>query len=349
MALDFTGLIDQRQREIDRRGVEPVGYGNLSGDDLVEIDISQIKMNRLNRRTMRDDDIQIIAESILSKGLITPITVYRLAGSKTEDNPDGKDEFVIISGHRRFQAINLLNNSPEYNWHTDTVLCHIIDQPSSNSEELEFLAQANIHRYDNEDLKNEIVGCMDAWREMDRESQLKLRKNYEEKFHEKCKTIPAYISNADEYTRQNFRPIYDYVRSLTGLDCSNSTIKRMADSAIKAANLVQTSDDVTSVTEDNSTEDDELNQNPDELRVAAAEKLIKKIESTSKAIKKFLDDDGHAKVFNSKFSSQLIDGKSIYSYCHDNLLPELDNLIFQLDQTNALTKIAIDESEKSEK
>ena len=53
-----------------------------------------------------------------------------------------------------------------------------------------------------------------------------LREAYLKKFREANQGNPAYAEDPDKFITGNFRPVHDYIRQITGLTASNSTIKR---------------------------------------------------------------------------------------------------------------------------
>ena len=54
----------------------------------------------------------------------------------------------------------------------------------------------------------------------------RLREEYLKKFGEANRGNPAYEADPAKFTDANFRPVHDYIRQITGLTASNSTIKR---------------------------------------------------------------------------------------------------------------------------
>lgn len=68
------------------------------------------------------DDVSQLKDSIEMQGLLQPLIVKR----------DGDDKYVLISGHRRFKAIQLLR--AEGNKKYDTVPCRVVNMDERESE-----------------------------------------------------------------------------------------------------------------------------------------------------------------------------------------------------------------------
>ena len=65
------------------------------------IEYDKLKPNPVNTKYYKTDDIEVLADSILDKGLIQPLTVVS----------DGDGTYTIISGHRRYLAIKFINDN----------------------------------------------------------------------------------------------------------------------------------------------------------------------------------------------------------------------------------------------
>ncbi len=169
--------------------------------------ISRIDPNPLNERSMNQEDIEIMAESIRRDGLFEVPVVY----------PKG-ERYVLLSGHRRVNALAMLGEAK-----TEV---NIVPAPATPSEEQEILAEANIHRSTPEELRTEVKLAQRAWNTMAKERRAKLREEYLQRFKAASTGIPAYDADPDRYISANFRPVHDYIRQITGLTASNSTIKR---------------------------------------------------------------------------------------------------------------------------
>ena len=57
--------------------------------------------------------------------------------------------------------------------------------------------------------------------------QKKLKEYYKQQFIEKNSTDPRYIEKPDLFLKYYFRPSLEYIRAVTGLDVSNSTVKNI--------------------------------------------------------------------------------------------------------------------------
>jgi len=169
--------------------------------------ISRIDPNPYNERSMNQEDIEILAESIRRDGLFEVPVVYAKG-----------ERYVLLSGHRRVNALAMLGESK-----TEV---SVVPAPLSPSEEQEMLAEANIHRSSPEEIRTEVKLAERAWNTMDKGRRARLRDEYLKKFREECRDNPSYHADPDRYTDANFRPVHDYIRQITGLTVSNSTIKR---------------------------------------------------------------------------------------------------------------------------
>ena len=171
------------------------------------VEISRIDPNPLNERSMKPEDIEIIAESIRKDGLFESPVVYPKAG-----------RYVLLSGHRRLAALRMLG--------VTEAEVRVVPCPSSLAEEQEILAEANIHRSSPEEIRTEVKLAERAWNSMDKDRCAILREAYLKKFREANQGNPAYAEDPDKFITGNFRPVHDYIRQINGLTASNSTIKR---------------------------------------------------------------------------------------------------------------------------
>ncbi len=87
-------------------------------DKIVDIPLSQIEMNNLNpRKRFVDTEEDVLIDSILSKGLLNPIIVYK----RKKDN-----RYVILDGERRFRAFTKLNKVE--------ISCHVLENEPTELE-----------------------------------------------------------------------------------------------------------------------------------------------------------------------------------------------------------------------
>lgn len=174
------------------------------------VHLNELEQNPLNDRSMDADQIDVIAESISTYGLLQPIVVY-----ETEDGI-----YRILAGHKRFKALSSILNDD------DTVSVIVRDKPENEYIEKELIASANIHRNKPEDLKKEAKIFADQWYHMDSTRKKELSARYEKQFRKENADNPAYEEDSDLFMRLNFRPRLQYIKAMTGLDVHNSTVKR---------------------------------------------------------------------------------------------------------------------------
>jgi ParB/RepB/Spo0J family partition protein len=99
--------------------VDTVGYK----EKIIDIPLSQIDLNNLNpRKRFVDSEEDVLIESILSKGLLNPIIVYKRKGS---------NRYVILDGERRFRAFKKLNKKE--------ISCHILEKEPTELENLSIM------------------------------------------------------------------------------------------------------------------------------------------------------------------------------------------------------------------
>ena len=92
-------------------------------DRIQNIPLSQIETNPLNpRKRFVDDEADTLIESILSKGLLNPIIVYK----RQRDN-----KYIILDGERRFRAFKQVNFKE--------ISCHVLEKEPSDLENLSLM------------------------------------------------------------------------------------------------------------------------------------------------------------------------------------------------------------------
>lgn len=90
---------------------------------IINVPLSQIETNTLNpRKRFVDDEADALIESILSKGLLNPIIVYKRKN-------DGK--YIILDGERRFRAFTRLNYKD--------IACHVLEDEPTDLENLSLM------------------------------------------------------------------------------------------------------------------------------------------------------------------------------------------------------------------
>ena len=180
----------------------------------VTIKVSQIKENPLNMRSMDLDQIRILAYDIDTYGLMQPLAVY--------EDDDGR--YTLLSGHRRLAALKQLG--------VKEVPCKVFPKPADEFEEQEILTSANISRRKPSELVDELKRAEQAWNTMFKENRDRHVERLKAQFIKEHQSVPKYIEDPDLYVHNNFRPKFEYIRSLTGFDLSNSTIKEQLKKAV---------------------------------------------------------------------------------------------------------------------
>lgn len=183
-------------------------------ENTITVDISDIKENPLNLRSMEPDQIAILANNIKDNGLLQPLAVYK--------DEDGM--YMLISGHRRLAAMKLcgMTEAP----------CKVIDRPDDEFAEQELLTSANISRKKVDEVIDELNKADQTWRTMPPERKLAITGTLKERFLTEHQSNPKFIENPDTFVANNFRPALEYIRSITGYDYSNTTIKNALKKAV---------------------------------------------------------------------------------------------------------------------
>ena len=99
--------------------IEIVEYKEI----IVDIPLTQIEVNNLNpRKRFVDTEEDVLIDSILSKGLLNPIIVFK----RRKDN-----RYVILDGERRFRAYKKLNYKD--------ISCHVLEKEPTELENLSMM------------------------------------------------------------------------------------------------------------------------------------------------------------------------------------------------------------------
>lgn len=176
------------------------------------IKLGNIQANPLNiHQNDAEEQIRIIADSIASIGLESPLVVYK-------DNVfAGKQMYTIISGHKRYEALKMLKKPPVF-----SVPCVIEEKPKDEIAEREMLLQNNLGRKSPEEIRQQATEASSIWNRLAPDVRQKYTDIFRNQFIiEESKTHEV----DDKYIRDNFRPRLDYIRKMCGLDMSNTTVK----------------------------------------------------------------------------------------------------------------------------
>ena len=173
------------------------------------IPVDRICVNPKNSRSL--EGIDVLAESIRRTGrLLEPLLTYEEDGV-----------YYILSGHRRFAAWKFLCDEPGSTW-SRTIPCITVPKPQDEYEERILMSQANIHRYEPEEIRNEVRIAIEIWESMSDEKQVEMKKVLKDRFlDEQGEEVTS------EFLRSNYRPKLEFVRFLTGIKSTNKTIQKM--------------------------------------------------------------------------------------------------------------------------
>lgn len=186
--------------------------------EIIQIVASKIKPNLLGRRSIDNEQIEMLSESIQSVGLLNPIVVYK--------NKD--DNYIILDGHRRVKALEKIGRTGQC-----LIPCVINETPPDEIREQELMSSINIHRSSPEDLKREVEIANTIWNTMKSTRRQKLAEEFRDKFIEKHCGEEKYQEAPAQYISNRFRPRIDYIRSITGLDYSNKTVTNILNEVLK--------------------------------------------------------------------------------------------------------------------
>jgi ParB family transcriptional regulator, chromosome partitioning protein len=92
---------------------------------IIDVPLTQIEVDNLNpRKRFVDTEEDVLIESILSKGLLNPIIVFK----RKKDN-----RYVILDGERRFRAFKKLGKNYE------KISCHVLEKEPTELENLSMM------------------------------------------------------------------------------------------------------------------------------------------------------------------------------------------------------------------
>ena len=171
------------------------------------LNVNDLRENPANDRSMDPDAIRVLAESIDKEGFRGTLVAYR----------DG-DRYTLLSGHKRLAALRLCG--------INRVPVDVVDAPKSLTEEQEIMSRLNIHRSAPEEVRQEVSLMSRAWNTMDADRKKELTAKYRDEFTKYHSSNPKYQEDPDGYISRNFKPKCEYIRHMTGLSDSNTTIKR---------------------------------------------------------------------------------------------------------------------------
>lgn len=157
-------------------------------DKIQNIPLSEIEINPLNpRKRFVDEEADTLIESILSKGLLNPIIVFK----RKKDN-----KYIILDGERRFRAFKKINYKE--------ISCHVL---ANEPNELEnYSLMFHIHNVREEWTDFAIAGALiKVIDEMGKKIQGLVRAD---------KLELAKITSLSEYKINKYLVFYDYPQSI---------------------------------------------------------------------------------------------------------------------------------------
>lgn len=157
-------------------------------DKIQNIPLSQIETNPLNpRKKFVDEEADTLIESILSKGLLNPIIVFK----RKKDN-----KYVILDGERRFRAFQKVNFKE--------IACHVLEKEPNDLENLSLMFHIHNVREEWTDfaIAQTLIKVID---EMGKSIETLQRQD---------KLELAKITSLSEYKINKYLVFYDYPQSI---------------------------------------------------------------------------------------------------------------------------------------
>lgn len=114
------------------------GYSSLTSEsrDLTLSDIRLNPDNEIFRKLDDEEDIRILADDIKRNGLLHNLVVF-------PEQEDKKTVYVLLSGERRYRALNYLQEQGDATWNT-VRNCNVITTKLSENEKRVLLYSANL-------------------------------------------------------------------------------------------------------------------------------------------------------------------------------------------------------------
>lgn len=174
-------------------------------EKIIDIQLEKIERNSLNpRKRFVDTEEDVLIESILAKGLLNPIIVYR----RSRDQ-----KYVILDGERRFRAFQKLN--------LDSISCHVLAQEPTELENLSMMFHLHNVREEWTDfaIANTLLRVIEEMgkdhRNLDRQDRLEL----------------VSLTSLSEYKIKKYLSFYDYpdevIKKFTDSEMQEIPVKGM--------------------------------------------------------------------------------------------------------------------------
>lgn len=103
--------------------------------DIALVNIRTNPDNQIFRAMDDDEDIRILAEDIKRNGLMHNLVVF-------PEQEEGSTVYVLLSGERRFRALNYLQEKGDATW--NIVNCNVVTTPLTENEKKVLLYSANL-------------------------------------------------------------------------------------------------------------------------------------------------------------------------------------------------------------
>ena len=103
--------------------------------DIALVNIRTNPDNQIFRAMDDDEDIRILAEDIKRNGLMHNLVVF-------PEQEEGSTVYVLLSGERRFRALNYLQEKGDATW--NIVNCNVVTTPLAENEKKVLLYSANL-------------------------------------------------------------------------------------------------------------------------------------------------------------------------------------------------------------
>lgn len=267
-------ILKRIQREVYTEDRDPSEYvkevkaGTLNISEIPFLDINPSTENN-SLRSMDNDDLRILADSIKEFGIKEPLRIY-------EEAEQGF-KYKIISGHRRFAAWKMLVEEDHYDPNT-TLPSIIVSKPADNIAEKIDVAQSNISRKKPKDLIREVNIANSIWQEIvDANKQNEYKDKLLSNFRRRNKDNEKYRANPKRFERYHYRSRIEFIRAITGLEWTNNTVNHALKKTVTGDNVPD--------------EEGKLEDDPDELAEKEAAKATKKVtkQSVNKHLTKVID------------------------------------------------------------
>lgn len=218
----LASLMRERQKEREESEYTKQTPLKNNAKEIVNIPYREINPSIANNdlRSMADSDLRILADSIEQYGIKDPLRVYK------DDREENGYKYIILSGHRRYNAWRMLIEQDHYN-PISTLPCIVCEKPKDEITEKIDIAQSNITRRTPADLNREVKIANDIWnRILDAKRQDEYIPKLKQSFKDRYKDNQIYLSDPERYEKYHYRSRIEFIRAVTGLEWTNKTVQR---------------------------------------------------------------------------------------------------------------------------